>query len=80
MTLDDYRRRHAHTRLDPDLQALHLRHPMVFVWDDHDMADNAWRHGAKAHDDDEHGPWERAPGRRHPGPPGVAAVPAARPG
>ena len=29
VTLDDYRRRHAHTRLDPDLQALHLRHPMV---------------------------------------------------
>jgi alkaline phosphatase D len=58
VTLDDYRRRHAHTRRDPDLQALHLRHPMVFVWDDHDTADNAWRHGAKAHDDDLHGPWE----------------------
>ena len=43
VTLDDYRRRHAHTRLDADLQALHLRHPMMFVWDDHDTADNAWR-------------------------------------
>ncbi|HEY6533823.1 MAG TPA: alkaline phosphatase D family protein [Acidimicrobiales bacterium] len=58
VTLEDYRRRHAHTRLDPDLQALHLRHPMVFVWDDHDTADNSWRHGAKAHDEAEHGPWE----------------------
>ena len=58
VTLEDYRRRHAHTRLDRDLQALHLRHPMMFVWDDHDTADNAWRHGAKAHDDAEHGPWE----------------------
>jgi alkaline phosphatase D len=57
-TLDDYRRRHAHIRLDQDLQALHLRHPMIFVWDDHDVADNAWRHGAKGHDPDEHGPWE----------------------
>lgn len=58
VTLDDYRRRHAHTRLDPDLQALHMRHPMAFVWDDHDTADNSWRHGAKAHDEAEHGPWE----------------------
>jgi alkaline phosphatase D len=57
-TLDDYRRRHAHTRLDRDLQAMHLRHPMIFVWDDHDVADNAWRHGAKEHDPDEHGDWE----------------------
>jgi alkaline phosphatase D len=31
---------------------------MVFVWDDHDTADNSWRHGAKAHDDAIHGPWE----------------------
>lgn len=58
VTLEDYRLRHAATRSSPDLQALHLRHPMVFVWDDHDVADNAWRHGAKEHDEDEHGPWE----------------------
>ena len=58
VTLEDYRRRHAHTRLDPDLQALHQRHPMVFVWDDHDTADNSWRHGAKAHDPVQYGPWE----------------------
>lgn len=58
VTLDDYRRRHAHTRTDRDLQALHLRHPMMFVWDDHDTADNSWRHGAKAHDEEAHGPWE----------------------
>lgn len=58
VTLADYRRRQAHTRLDADLQALHLRHPMVFMWDDHDIADNAWRHGAKEHDEAEHGDWE----------------------
>ena len=33
------------------------RHPMIFVWDDHDIADNAWRDGAKHHDPNEHGPW-----------------------
>jgi alkaline phosphatase D len=56
-TLDDYRRRIAQIRADPDAQAMHLRHPMVAIWDDHDLADNAWRDGAKAHDPDEHGPW-----------------------
>ena len=56
-TLDDYRRRIAQIRSDPDAQALHLRHPVVTIWDDHDLADNAWRTGAKAHDDAEHGPW-----------------------
>jgi alkaline phosphatase D len=58
-TLDDYRRRIAQIRSDPDAQALHLRHPMVTIWDDHDLADNAWATGAKAHDDAEHGPWSQ---------------------
>ena len=50
VTQDDYRRRLAQFRADPDLQALHLRHPMIAIWDDHDLADNAWREGAKRHD------------------------------
>jgi alkaline phosphatase D len=57
VTLEDYDRRYAQIRRDPALLALHARHPMVAIWDDHDIADNAWRHGAKAHDPDEHGPW-----------------------
>ena len=57
VSLDDYRARHALHRRDPHLQALHAAHPMVSVWDDHDLADNAWRDGAKSHDPDEHGPW-----------------------
>ncbi len=57
VTLEDYRRRHAQARCDPDLQALHARHPMVVIWDDHDLADNAWRGGAKTHDPEEQGPW-----------------------
>jgi alkaline phosphatase D len=56
-TLDDYRRRIAQVRSDPDAQALHLRHPMVTIWDDHDLSDNAWRDGAKKHDPREHGSW-----------------------
>ncbi|HVM08173.1 MAG TPA: alkaline phosphatase D family protein [Acidimicrobiales bacterium] len=57
VTLDDYRHRIAQVREDADAQSLHLRHPMVTVWDDHDLADNAWRDGAKAHDPEEHGSW-----------------------
>src|SRR5690606_24202242 len=42
---------------DPATIAMHQRHPMIAIWDDHDLADNAWLGGAKAHDPDEHGPW-----------------------
>ena len=58
VTLDDYRQRLGQLREDPDLQALHLRHPMAAIWDDHDLADNAWRGGAKHHDPSRDGPWE----------------------
>ena len=57
VTLDDYDQRYAQIRRDPAVMALHARHPMVATWDDHDVADNAWRHGAKAHDPEDHGPW-----------------------
>ncbi len=57
LTLDDYRQRLAQLREDPDCQALHRRHPMTLVWDDHDLADNAWRDGAKEHVPDRDGPW-----------------------
>lgn len=58
VTLDDYRQRLAQYREDPDCQALHLRHPMTLLIDDHDVADNCWSDGAKGHDPAEHGPWE----------------------
>ncbi len=57
-SLADYRIRIAQMRNDPDCQALHRRHPWATVVDDHDLADNAWRGGAKGHDDAEDGPWE----------------------
>ena len=57
VTLDDYRTRHAQYRTDPDLQALHARHPVVAVWDDHELAGGAWRDGAAGHNPRRHGPW-----------------------
>lgn len=55
VSLDDYRLRYRQARRDTDLQLLHERHPMVAIWDDHDVADNTWDHGAKAHDPEGHG-------------------------
>ena len=58
VSLDDYRQRLAQYREDPDVQALHLRHPMSLIVDDHDVADNCWTTGAKAHDEETQGPWD----------------------
>lgn len=53
LTLQDYRERHAQYKTDGDLRALHAAMPMIAVWDDHDLADNAWSGGAGNHDGDE---------------------------
>ncbi|MDP3859940.1 MAG: alkaline phosphatase D family protein [Stagnimonas sp.] len=50
VTLDDYRQRYSTLRGDADLQELHRQHPMIWVWDDHELANNAWKGGASAHD------------------------------
>lgn len=57
LTLADYRRRYAFYRRDPALQACHLAHPFIVVWDDHESANNAWRDGAGNHDPTREGPW-----------------------
>ena len=58
VSLDDYRTRYAQYRSDPDLAALHARHPVIAIWDDHELANNAWRAGAQNHKPDE-GRWEQ---------------------
>ncbi|MEJ8810742.1 alkaline phosphatase D family protein [Variovorax ureilyticus] len=50
LSLDDYRQRHRQNRTDPDLIAMHAKMPVIAVWDDHDVADNAWSGGARNHD------------------------------
>lgn len=57
-TLEQYRRRYAFFRSDPDLQAVHRHHPMVAVWDDHELADDCWYGGAHRHDPITQGSWE----------------------
>ena len=53
LTLDDYRRRYALYRTDPQLQALHATYPFITVWDDHEIANNAYVGGAQNHDESE---------------------------
>jgi alkaline phosphatase D len=56
-SVEEYRRRHAQYRLDPDLQRVHQQHPFVVTWDDHESANNAWFDGANRHDPAVHGPF-----------------------
>ena len=57
LRLEDYRRRYAQYRTDPDLQALHASLPLIAVWDDHEFADDTWRNGSAEHKDMEYGPF-----------------------
>ncbi len=49
LTLADYRIRHGRYKTDPDLQALHSTAPCVAIWDDHEIANDAWSGGAENH-------------------------------
>ncbi len=56
VSLDDYRRRHAQYKSDPQLQAAHARAPWIVVWDDHETANDSFMSGAQNHQSDE-GDW-----------------------
>jgi alkaline phosphatase D len=58
ITLDDYRLRYSHYRLDNDLQAVHQQYPFICVWDDHESANDAWTGGAQNHTPSTEGPWQ----------------------
>jgi alkaline phosphatase D len=60
--LAGYRLRHALHKADPDLAFAHQRHPWITIFDDHEVANNAWDTGAENHKTRLH------PDRRHPGP------------
>ena len=58
LTLADYRTRHAHYKLDRDLQAVHLAHPFITIWDDHETANDSYVDGAQNHTPGEEGDWQ----------------------
>lgn len=53
VSLDDYRTRFKQYRGDPQLQLAHQKKPFICVWDDHEVANNAWKEGAQNHQDNE---------------------------
>ncbi|MER6627140.1 alkaline phosphatase D family protein [Streptomyces sp. NPDC000987] len=57
LTLADYRTRHGRYKTDPDLQALHLKAPVIAIWDDHEFANDAWSGGAENHTEGAEGTW-----------------------
>jgi len=56
LALADYRLRYASYRADPNLQAVHNRHPMIVSMDDHESSNDSWEGGAQNHQADE-GEW-----------------------
>jgi alkaline phosphatase D len=54
--LADYRLRYGSYRSDPDLMALHAKHPMIVQWDDHESSNDSWEGGAQNHQPNE-GDW-----------------------
>ena len=57
VTLSDYRLRHAQYKRDADSQAMHRQHPMIAIWDDHEITNDAWRDGAQNHTEGLEGSW-----------------------
>ena len=49
LTLDDYRTRYRQYRSDPQLQRAHQLKPFICVWDDHEVANDAYTDGAENH-------------------------------
>ena len=50
LSLDDYRKRHALYKSDPDSKAVHAKMPMIVAWDDHEVSNDNYKDGAQAHD------------------------------
>ena len=53
ITLEDYRKRYALYRSDSRLRKLHALHPFITVWDDHEVANDAYSEGAENHNQGE---------------------------
>lgn len=56
---DQYVDRYRQYRRDEALQACHASAPWVSVWDDHDVADDSWRHDGPADLDEVPTNWEQ---------------------
>jgi alkaline phosphatase D len=58
ISLNDYRMRYSHYRLDPNLRFAHQQYPWYVIYDDHETANNSWSGGAENHDSGSEGSWD----------------------
>ncbi|MFC3692033.1 alkaline phosphatase D family protein [Chenggangzhangella methanolivorans] len=58
IALEQYRARHALYKTDRDLQKLHARNAVINIWDDHEVANDAWKGGAENHDPETEGDYQ----------------------
>lgn len=58
LSLDDYRTRYKQYRSDKSLQLAHQKKPFICVWDDHEIANDAYKDGAENHDEATEGNYE----------------------
>ena len=58
VSLADYRQRHAQYKADPSSQAMHAKHPLIAIWDDHETSNDSWSGGAENHNPETEGDWE----------------------
>lgn len=57
VSLNDYRTRYAQYRSEKEFQKVHAKFPFLFIWDDHEFANDAYVKGAKNHNNNE-GVWQ----------------------
>ena len=55
VTLNDYRTRYSQYHLDAGLRNARQKHPFIAVWDDHEVANDLYKAGAKNHQPDSEG-------------------------
>ncbi len=57
--LADYRLRYAKYHLDKDLRKAHQNLPFIVIWDDHEIANDAYMDGAQNHQPELEGDWNQ---------------------
>jgi alkaline phosphatase D len=53
ITLSDYRTRYSQYHLDEGLRKMRERHPIITIWDDHEIANDTYAEGAQNHQPEE---------------------------
>jgi alkaline phosphatase D len=59
ISLSDYRTRHSLYRTDRGLRLVSQQHPMIAIWDDHEIANDAYSEGAQNHQADKEGDYQQ---------------------